>query len=338
MKSRWLLLAPLLALLACSTDIIDHGNGNKNASGNGSDAGPVRDAGMGQMAVDGGHPDAGRRCALAPRIGHDFGVLHVGQSAVGNFSLTNEFPPTLCTITSFAFDPPHPALTMSPPPTPVQQSMTFVPVTFAPTEPGVAETELVVRTTESTYRWPFRGVAIPAEEASTQTVTFEVSNTSTSALYVLTEGAWCDAFDVGVPRNLGFQCGCECPPPPTPFGRTYRRVEAGGAYAFTWDARSLATLAYDTPCGPVHLGDTAPLVGGALHPVAPGSYSIDVAYETSIPANCNVNGDELFCDSFEPAQETPPPVAELCPATQTVGVPFTLPATGDITVPVIIGN
>lgn len=332
----------LLTLAACSMDIIDHGNGNGGANGQNRDAGPrdagPRDAGRdgGVTVADAGFADAGLPCALNHSFGSDLGVVTIGDTSTVTFVWRTEVGS--CNTTALALDPPAADIAISGPTLPTSASELVVTASFAPSAPGAVETQLrATASGNSGFVWPLFAVGVPSEVPSSQTVTFDVTNTSTLAVYVMTEGTFCDAFDVGVSRNLGFQCGCECPPPPKPHGRVYVRVDPGMSHTITWDARALVEVPYTEHCALPVSDQTAPRVAGVPQPAVPGSYSVDVAYETTIPDGCSVNGMFLECDTLEPAEETPPLVAELCPATQLESVAFTLPATGDVTVPVAIG-
>ncbi len=334
-------------LAACTADLIRHDAGGVLTDSGAATADAASDAGAAEDAtvvdsgpVDVGPSDAGPSgCQLAVTPTEvAFPLTQVGATSTASVLVQN-IGFAECNAAAWAA-PRGAGFTVTPPWGAILQPGDSDPLTvaFSPTEPGKASAAAVVGTLETEAAASLHGEAYLPEVASTRQVIFQVRNTTREDRYLVLEGRDCVGLDPGAPQMLSFQCGCECPPPPTPHGRVYQRIEPGASFDLVWDARTLVTTPYDEFCGPPALGNTAPRVHGAPQPAAAGAYTARVVFERSIPAGCIESAGELSCESFEPATETPPMVAELCPSTFEASVAFTLPATGDLTVPVAIGN
>lgn len=186
---------------------------------------------------------------------------------------------------------------------------------------------------------PDAGLFVPQETPSRQTVTFQIANTTSSDAWVITGGSFCDPF--GIDRNgsaggfvplelaLGFQCGCECPAPPSAGPTSFHRIAAGASYAISWDARELHAVQIETSCAQ---GDV-PGFAGASQPVPAGGYRVNLGFAAP-PAGCTAIGDDASCDPSPGA--TPPPIQERCAADLVLPKTFALPASGDLSVPVTL--
>jgi hypothetical protein len=150
-------------------------------------------------------------------------------------------------------------------------------------------------------------------------------------------GVVADGGGSRLPLGLGFQCPCECPMPGAAWPTALRRVAAGETFEVTWDARSVVTW-YDS----VLCNDWAPLpprrasvVKGVLQPVDPGRFWIAIGFESTLPAICHGAGPEYACDISYTTNSTSS-IAPRCETSTVATAEFTLPASGDVAVPVAI--
>jgi hypothetical protein len=186
----------------------------------------------------------------------------------------------------------------------------------------------------------------PTEIPSTQTVTFTVTNKSRAERYVATQGNNCTTVEFNrlvdggqslVALALGYQCPCECPAPGSARPTAFRRVGAGETFEVTWDARGLTTWRDSVTCN-----DWAPLpprsgsfIRGVLQPVGPGRFRVVLGVEATLPPGCTGSGPDYRCDVNYDTND----LSELAPRCTTSSMAiaeFTLPASGDIAVPVEI--
>lgn len=185
-------------------------------------------------------------------------------------------------------------------------------------------------------------VALPVEIPSRQTVHFELTNASSEVRYVAVDGEYCDPFPItrvdGATRTPllledEYQCGCECPVPPDPAVTRYTAVLPGETRTLDWDARAMVTASIPLDCS--QWGTTASRTVAAWQPVASGQYEAKFKVEAAIPPWCTElgaapNAADLACtsrtyDGFS-----------RCSWTVAATVPFSLPAEGDLTVPVTL--
>jgi hypothetical protein len=189
--------------------------------------------------------------------------------------------------------------------------------------------------------------APPSDIPSRQTVTFELSNQTGADRFVVTQGWYCDDFGIAsgpggaaLPLELGFQCLCECPNPGPVQATAYHRVAPGASYRLTWDARSLVTWSELYDCATHGWPGVPPQneVFGAHQPVGAGPYRVTFAIEQTLPSRCSpTSGDDYTCTMEQPPIGMwPTTIAQICPslAPQTVG--FTLPQSGDLSLPVAL--
>jgi len=180
----------------------------------------------------------------------------------------------------------------------------------------------------------------PKELASARTVTFAITNKSSADRWLVLRGAFCTPFSVeGLDLELGWQCGCECPNPGSPRVESYRRVPAGATYELVWDARRLLTCEESLDCS--SWGPTAmpvKMTRGMHQPAPSGTYSAAISFEESVPTKCSVSGDDASCPwSYGGGTSAlPRAIASRCESTKTATVSFTLPASGNVVVPVTI--
>jgi len=189
--------------------------------------------------------------------------------------------------------------------------------------------------------------APPESIASTQSVSFRVTNDTGEVRYIALAGADCEGWGIaGVPAQVNFQCGCECPMPSYDFVTQWLALEPGAEHVLTWDARGLAT--YDVPhnCCEQGWGPDAGIAyttSAARQPVEPGSYAVFVGVATTLPdgTNCLDVGDGTFdCygPDFADGGDFPPNLSAACSDLSTVNTTFALPAAGDVEVPIALGS
>jgi len=183
------------------------------------------------------------------------------------------------------------------------------------------------------------GVAkeVPKEIDSRQKVTFAITNNATSDRWVVMRGMFCTTFSIGgLQLQTGFVCGCECPNPGSARVDAYKRIAPGATYELTWDARALVTYEEALDCSMWGPGAAQKVTRGVLQPVKAGSYTATIALEETVPTKCSVSGDEATCPwsygGF--TGSVPGQIAARCESTKSADKTFTLPASGDIVVPI----
>jgi len=192
----------------------------------------------------------------------------------------------------------------------------------------------------------------PTEVPSFQTVTFRITNVGYSDRFVAMRGWYCtphgidSVTDIGVRAvalQLGFECRCECPNPGKPYANGLHRLRLGETYEIVWDARQLITYTMSWDCaqhGWPQAG-VQQIPEGVLQPVGPGRYQAVFGVEDNLPDTCPGDGPDYSCDrqgdyGFPPSFSGG--VAPVCSSTHNVTAGFTLPATGNILVPVLLGS
>jgi hypothetical protein len=175
---------------------------------------------------------------------------------------------------------------------------------------------------------------LPEEEPSTQTVYFDITNEQSGDVYVVASGKDCTAY--GIQRSsasddlvlepfgpVDCPCGFACD---SNTQSLLRKLGPGETLTLTWDARDLAIRLLKVPnaCDPSQMVTetrTAP------RRVGPGDYSVSIGYY--LPPPCDYCGlQPTYAFSFQPQ----------CAADEHVSATFTLPDTGDVRVPVQIGE
>lgn len=178
----------------------------------------------------------------------------------------------------------------------------------------------------------------PAEIPSIQAVEVDIQNTTAADRYVLLACQDCEPLRVAKMGDLDYifqplvipadlACGCECPPPPVGYPLAYHRIKPGESFTAAWDARVLALCTYDQDCGG---GMTAPRANGALQPVPPGDYRVELGIVENLFAECTQTGDTDDFTCVPPAQPGINPGGGWLP------VEITLPASGDVSAQVSI--
>lgn len=190
----------------------------------------------------------------------------------------------------------------------------------------------------------------PMDLQSRQTVTLQITNVGSSDRFVAMRGWNCTPYGIdlmtgagvrAVALQLGFQCRCECPNPGKPYANGLHRLRAGEIYEVIWDARQLITYSMSWDCAQHGWpgAGVQQVAVGVLQPVDTGRYQAVFGVEDSLPDNCPGDGPDYNCnmqgnDGF-PLSDV---VAPVCSTTQNVSVGFTLPAAGNIVVPVLLGS
>jgi hypothetical protein len=182
-------------------------------------------------------------------------------------------------------------------------------------------------------------VVVPSQP-STGTVSFVLTNASTTDRYVLQSGVLCDGFAItGVTRSAPWQCGCECPMPQVQMN--FVHLAPGASAMLSWDGRDVTNY-YDTyeDCSPFGSGGCATIQNPILDPVTAGPYqaTFEVAQHLPSTSHCVATATGFQCTL--PSGGAPAP--GICDATSagvaTTLVPqsFAVPAAGDTTVNVSI--
>ena len=196
-----------------------------------------------------------------------------------------------------------------------------------------------------------KALGIPENIPSRQTVTFRLTNSSSSDRFIATKGSWCDPYSVAegagtpVPLTLGYQKKCDAVAKVDAI-RTiqFQRVAASASFPVTWDARQLVLVGAVADCGDSggdHDADdriNKEYLEGVHQPVRAGPYSVAFAFESTLPADCLLSGDVATCPVSGPQQTLPYESLLRCPMTSGTAAmaDFTLPASGDISVPVAV--
>lgn len=345
-------IAILLFAAGCTTDIIDHSQqdasagssdaANMDSGDKGLDAGLVGidaavDAGL--LVDSGVVPDAGAHgCILSVSGNFDFGTI--GQSRQVQSQRIRNVGFDQCEILSMRIrDPEMFSLVISSgaallgPDDAVQVEVQTSDLL------GHLESELVITLRESRegteVTVPISALRQGDELPCTETITFRVNNSSGQDRWVHSAGWSCTPFSLGIPLDIEFQCGCECPAPPAPQVSQLVRVPAGGQVDLTWDGRAAVTWVQRIDCGPDQMQE----LRMAKQPAAAGPYDVRLGVEATLPTNCNVSGDIADCTpdtSGEPGGSGG--VADKCISTATLTESFVLVAGQDQVVPLTITN
>lgn len=180
--------------------------------------------------------------------------------------------------------------------------------------------------------------------ASTQTVRFQLTNTSSVVAFVASEGSWCAPFEVragaGGRLPLSFNGWPECEGPQAPPGSVTQWLEIAPARTatLTWDARRLVPSHYCVDCGArgwSGLG-VSEVATGTPVPAPAGSYTALLGVARAIDSACTLQSPGVWwcpADGFGQGQGAYGD-APTCEVEAQVDVTFSLPASGDLTVPV----
>ena len=177
------------------------------------------------------------------------------------------------------------------------------------------------------------GPPVPVPIDAVTQVTFALTNNYATDIWVPDQGWFCDAWGIdGVSRNMGFQCGCECPNPGSPGVESFRRIAVGETLDIIWDGRELATYSECLDCSEWGSTEALSEVGGVLQPSLDGTYTFRISLVLDTPpAGCeDPTGTGLATCDIVPDGELPPEIAETCDvpmASLETAVEFTLDAT-----------
>jgi hypothetical protein len=182
-------------------------------------------------------------------------------------------------------------------------------------------------------------VIVPSQP-STGTVSFVLTNVSTSERYVLDYAPLCDLFAIaGVKRSAPWSCGCECPMPQVQMSFTH--LAPAASVTLTWDGRGVSHY-YDTyeDCSLFGSPGCATIQNAAMAPVTAGSYQVtfEVAQMPPTSSQCVTTSTGFQCTL--PAGVAPVP--GICDATSAgvavtfVPQSFAVPTSGNTTVNVSI--
>lgn len=154
-------------------------------------------------------------------------------------------------------------------------------------------------------------------------VSLEILNDTAEPVYVLGPASFCSEYAVArngrsVPIRNGFQCGCECPGPPTPTAEAVA-LDPGQTLVLTWDGRALVFYEEHYLCDDECWSD----VVGAEQPLESGPITMTIpVYDAA--------GVARQFDTLG-SQE------EICESPLSFSVDFEL-GTGDLTVPVALSE
>lgn len=179
------------------------------------------------------------------------------------------------------------------------------------------------------------------DEPATQTVTFTLTNDTTTDRFVAIEADQCAPWGLaqeeeGVfqpyPMGTGYPCGCECAAPPPAHVTAYQRIPAGGSFDYVWDARRRMGCSYTEDCGD---GFTATVPGGFMRPVGGGQYRVTFGVEETLDVErCleTIDAGYWRCD-FSDQDATGQ--NGVCTSSTMIDVDFLL-ETAAVTVPVLL--
>ncbi len=341
-------IAVLLMAAGCTTDIIDHSSPDTGVGDVDSGTSLGMDAGLVGVdaSLDAGAAtdatvaqDAGTRaCKISVSGDYDFGTISQGPVTQAQ-TLTNTGSGP-CEVLWIAVRDPLQFEVVTP-----NQGALLIPgdalqITVRPLEQlGHLETELIVNLSEGQQMWelnvPIRALRQADELPSTVTVTLRVSNATAQDRWVHTAGWSCTPYSLGVPLDIEFQCGCECPAPPEPQVSQLARVPAGGEIYLAWDGREAVTWIQRIDCGPDQMQE----LRMAKQPAAGGAYDVRLGVESTLPANCNLSGDFADCTPDTSGQVgVSGGVADKCLSMQTVTNSFVLVQGQNQLVPLTITN
>lgn len=330
-------IAILLCAAGCNPDIIDHSR--QDAAVGGPDATTAVDSGT---ASDAGFEDkdgAVQECQISVSGPFEFGTIGEAQQTQSQ-TLTN-IGLADCEILSASIADPLVFEITGPSPVGILGPGSSVQVQVqTAAQLGHLETELVVTLTDSRdgpeLRVPISALRQGDELASTETITFRISNTTGQDRWVDTMGWSCTPFALGIPLDIEFQCGCECPPPPDPQVSQLQRVPAGGQVDIVWDGRTAVTWMQRIECGP---NDQMQELYMARQPAPAGSYTVSLGVEASLPTHCNAGTDTADCSPENGGGSGGTGgIADRCPSTDTVGGSFVLVPGQSQVVPLTITN
>lgn len=184
---------------------------------------------------------------------------------------------------------------------------------------------------------------------SKQTVDFVLTNTSSATLYVAELGLFCAPMEIlrgGAPLVLGFNSYPECEGPALPPGyiTQWRALAPAAQVRLPWDARAMNPASYCLDCalrGAPELGVIS-IPAGASAPVRAGSYEVSflVARDLTGPCEADLSDPTIWrCQDALPS--TGPSSSNYgsmstCLAPERVAATFSLPASGDVEVQVVL--
>jgi hypothetical protein len=173
---------------------------------------------------------------------------------------------------------------------------------------------------------------LPKEEPSTQTVYFDVTNSTTGDVYLVTSGKDCTAYGLRASSAssdlilepfdpVDCPCGLACD---SNTQSLIQKLAAGETLTLAWDARDVIIRHLKVP----NECDSTQTVTETItvpHRVSPGQYNVSIGYY--LPPPCEYCGMQpTYAFSFQPQ----------CSADEHVSASFTLPDAGDVRVPVAL--
>jgi hypothetical protein len=181
----------------------------------------------------------------------------------------------------------------------------------------------------------------PQTIPSHQNVIFRVTNRTAASSYLGTVGFYCAAYAIdqgstSLTMAIGYQCGCECPQPPTPAISQYLVISPEQTKDLVWDARALKTYSTSQNC--TYAGapwGTAAISHGVWQPVGPGSYQVTLTLNSVIPTSCTEANEIVTCQ-FPAYGGGGSTGGGICPSSATVKASFDLPENGDVIVPITL--
>jgi hypothetical protein len=186
-------------------------------------------------------------------------------------------------------------------------------------------------------------IETPQTIPARQKVTFRVTNGTSAPQYLGVEGIYCAPFAINqgatnLDMAIGYQCGCECPPPPGPAIAKYWVISPQQTKDLIWDARALEIYAaYSRSCATSWgmPSTSVSIMGGVWQPVGPGAYTVTLTLDSAVRTSCTTAEDVVSCQwpSYGGSGGSG---GQICPSGATVTASFDLPETGDIVVPVTI--
>lgn len=188
--------------------------------------------------------------------------------------------------------------------------------------------------------------AIPVDLPSRQKVIFRVTNGASAMRYLGASsegvmGSYCSPYAISqgttnLTLAIPYQCGCECPAPPSPGLTELWAISPGQSKDLVWDARALATYSTSMTCSAAYHGaPPASILHGVWQPVAVGNYQVTLIVKSAVPTACKANNEEVACDYWS-EDEYGRWLVGICDRTTTVKATFDLPETGDVIVPVTL--
>ena len=174
--------------------------------------------------------------------------------------------------------------------------------------------------------------------AATRTVTFVVTNDTSTSKWLVTDAAGCEAIPVGVAGEgdagrlllLPFDntCNCECAGPGPKGPHLVTEIPPNVGLGIVWDARSYELCPFEEDCG----GFAASGNDSFLVPVADGTYEAHLRFYEALPTNWDcteIGGDDIECSNLDDS---------VCFGDDVLSLPVTFTLAGDdVVVPVSIG-